>query len=140
MISSVNSAARLAKERGANARGPEWLLGVNLRARDVPLARFDSVSAVLCSRNSQRYCAEQLSAKKVACVALVAGPMFEKAKSKGCDCGPAVEKAKQAVEKAKQAVAPYASKAGAALGMAPKPSPNGGWNVVEGSSTTHTTA
>ncbi|CAE8638426.1 unnamed protein product, partial [Polarella glacialis] len=69
-----------------------------------------------------------------------AGPMFEKAKSKGCDCGPAVEKAKQAAEKAKQAVAPYASKAGAALGMAPKPSPNGGWNVVEGSSTTHTTA
>ncbi|CAE8592384.1 unnamed protein product [Polarella glacialis] len=62
-----------------------------------------------------------------------AGPMFEKAQSKGCDCGPAVEKAEQAV-------APYASKAGAALGMAPKPSPNGGWNVVGGSSTIHTTA
>ncbi|CAE8639016.1 unnamed protein product [Polarella glacialis] len=48
----------LAKEMGANALGPEWLLGVNLRARDVPLARFDSVSAVRCSRNSQMHCAK----------------------------------------------------------------------------------
>eukprot|EP00442_Polarella_glacialis_P013520 CAMPEP_0115076966 /NCGR_PEP_ID=MMETSP0227-20121206/16723_1 /TAXON_ID=89957 /ORGANISM="Polarella glacialis, Strain CCMP 1383" /LENGTH=82 /DNA_ID=CAMNT_0002464171 /DNA_START=167 /DNA_END=415 /DNA_ORIENTATION=+ len=45
-----------------------------------------------------------------------ASPLMEKAKSQGvtCDCSPAVEKAKQAVEKVK-----------AALGRAPKPSPNG---------------